>query len=463
MAQPASGPRPDLFSGPASLRVRGEIRTLVFTLIALAVVIFAAQFLSYFITTVFSWKEVAIVIVVGMVYVTLGRGRLLGGSIRVHEGQFANVYAIVAECAQRLKMNVPHVFVRDDPFVPLVAVGIGEPYAIVISAQWVDHLVPDELRFLVGRELAHITAGHTRITSLLSINGRENALIAIVFGAWLRRIEYTADRVGLLCCRSLDVAFSAISVSAFHSVGRKIDMNAFADQQHEFEAEPSLRMGEWIASTPYATNRIFALRAFARDSLYLEWTRRLDTGELAAAPSLRGDEPVTGRMSRKAYAGPMRRAYAWFIDFALVNALLPAAAIGKTKFAVIQTDKTDPENVVKFAQFFNHLVPNNSNLALFVLLGYCLILVAIAGQTCGMMILDLRVVTSKNKRPGLGGAIMRYVMQGISYSFIPIGWFRFWGRVQPYEKWSRTRIVEGAQLALRGGPVSAPQLEPAVP
>jgi Zn-dependent protease with chaperone function len=462
MARPAAGP--ELFSGPQSLRVRGEIRTLVFTLIGLSLVIAGAKFLSYFVTTVFSWREVAIVVVVGMVYVTLGRGRLLGGSIRVHEGQFGSIHAIVAECAARLKMNVPQVFVRDDPFVPLVAVGIGEPYAIVISAQWVDHLAPDEIRFLVGRELAHITAGHTRITSLLSVNGRENALIAIVFGAWLRRIEYTADRIGLLCCRSLDAAFSAISVSAFHSVGRKIDMNAFAEQQRELEAEPSLRMGEWISSTPYATNRIFALRAFARDARYLEWTRRLDAGELGPAPSL--IDPTSRRPSRKMYAGAMRRAYAWFIDFMLVASLLPPVAEGKKAFHAITIDKGDdiPPWIVTWLKFIDHAFSfNGQSLGGLAMLAYCIILVAIAGQTCGMMILDMRVVTSKNTRPGLGGAIMRYLMQGISYSFIPIGWFRFWGRVQPYEKWSRTRIVEGAQLAARVSTVSAPQLEPAAP
>jgi len=450
---------PALFSGPLSLRVRGEVRTLVLTLAVLTVVISGAQFLSYFVTTVFSWKEVALIIVVGMVYVTLGRGRLLGSSIRVHKAQFGNVFEIVTECAGRLKMPVPQVFVRDDPFVPLVAVGIGEPYAIVISAQWVDHLAPDELRFLVGRELAHIRAGHTRMTSLLSVNGRENAIVAIIFGGWLRRIEYTADRVGLLCCRSLDAAFSAISVSAFHNVGRTIDMNAFADQQRELEAEPSLRMGEWISATPYATNRIFALRTFARDVLYLEWTRRLDAGEvLAAAPPVAtGATPV----SRKTHAGPMRRLYAWLIDFALVSALLPPAG-ANSKFAMVSASADDSPRVHHIVDAINHLLPSAQAYISLALLAYCVVLVGIAGQTCGMMILDLRVVTSRYGRAGIGRALLRYLNLGMSYFLIPIGWFRFWGRVQPYEKWSGTRIVEGAQLA-GAGALSIPQLETVVP
>ena len=215
-----------------------------------------------------SWQEIALLVVVAMVYVAFARGRLLGGGLRIHAGQFAHVHAVVEECARMLRMPTPHVFVRDDPFVPVVGIGIGDPYAIVISAQIVEHFQDDELRFLIGRELGHIASGHTRFTSLMSSNGRENGIITIAFGAWLRTIDYTADRVGLLCCGSLDAAIRAIAVSTFSTVGRKIDLGAFAEQLKELHAEPSLRMAEWTASTPYATNRIAALHRFARDPLY---------------------------------------------------------------------------------------------------------------------------------------------------------------------------------------------------
>src|ERR1700738_2448551 len=187
-----------------------------------------------------SWHEVALLVVLAMLYVAFTRGRLLGGGLRIHEGQLPHVHALVDECARMLRMPAPHVFVRDDPFVPVVAIGIGDPYAIVISAQFVEHFQDDELRFLIGRELGHIASGHTRLTSLLSSNGREDGVIAVAFGAWLRKIDYTADRVGLLCCGSLDAAMRAIAVATFSGVGRKIDLAAFAAQLRELDAEPSL-------------------------------------------------------------------------------------------------------------------------------------------------------------------------------------------------------------------------------
>ncbi len=131
-----------------------------------------------------------------MVYVTLARGQLLGSSVLITRTHFPQVFEVVERCASLLHVPMPLIFVRDDMFVPIVALGFGEPYSLVISSHWLDHFQEDELTFMIGRELGHVAAGHTRLTSLLSVNGRENALVSIIFGAWLRRTEYTADRLG---------------------------------------------------------------------------------------------------------------------------------------------------------------------------------------------------------------------------------------------------------------------------
>ena len=121
--------------------------------------------------------------------------------------------------------------------MPVAALGFGEPYALVLSSHWIEVFEDDELAFMVGRELGHIAAGHTRFLSLLSVNGNENPLISLIFGAWLRRCTFTCDKVGLLCCGSLDAAIRAMGVAAFHEFGRKIDYQAFAEQHAEI-AEP---------------------------------------------------------------------------------------------------------------------------------------------------------------------------------------------------------------------------------
>ncbi len=236
-------------------------------------------------------------VVAGMVFVSVGRGRLLGSSIRIDAHQMPEIDELVRTLAARLGVEPPQIFVRDDLFLATTAVGIGEPYALVLSSQYVDHLRRGELAFLIARELAHIAAGHTRLASLLSASGRENPVVALVFGAWLRRTEYTADRVGFLCCEGLDDALGGISIATFHAIGRRVDMNALAEQRRELEAEPTLRMGEWIAAVPYATNRLTALRAFAASPLAAAWRAKFDAPR--SRPAVATQPGLTATVKRR--------------------------------------------------------------------------------------------------------------------------------------------------------------------
>jgi Zn-dependent protease with chaperone function len=469
--------RADPFSGPSSVRLPHEWLALGLSCVGLLV---AGGLVKAFTQSDTLLKEVAFLLVVGMLYVTLSRGRLLGGSIRVHAGQFGHVFEIVEECSRKMRMATPQVFVRDDPFVPVVGVGIGDPYAIIISAQWVDHLTPDEIRFLIGRELGHIGAGHTRISSLLSINGRENALIAIIFGAWLRRIEYTADRFGLLCCESVDAATSAIAVSTFHLVGRKIDLAAFAGQYREISADRSLQMGEWVTATPYATNRIAALQRFSADPNFRQWCDAFNAAKREHVVLT----PVV--MQRKNYVGFFRRLAAYAIDLTLLDVLYPrdlvnaqinktaeagddataGGAIAKKVISEINDDddatpapvhsphptpapdasphaKHGLHVVVAHSHDFGSFVQNAAGdvLGWVVFFAYVVILVGIAGQTFGMMILGMRVVQTNMERMNLGRALLRYAVFVLT---LPYSIFRIFGRIQPFEKWSGTRLVTGS-------------------
>jgi Zn-dependent protease with chaperone function/uncharacterized RDD family membrane protein YckC len=450
LVSPASIEAGGTFAGPDSLRVTHEWRALIFCAIGIGV---AAPLLAYLFPNLASIKEIALLVIGAMIYVTFARGQLIGGSIRVHPGQFGHVYEIAVECSRALRMNVPNVFVRDDPLVPIVAVGIGEPFSLIISAQWVDHLTPAELRFLIGRELAHIDAGHTRVTSLLSVNGRENPIISILFGAWLRRIEYTADRSGLLCCGSLDDALAAISVSTFHLVGRKIDLAAFAEQQREIEGERALRIGEWIAATPYATKRIAALRAFTRSPLFHHWSAQF--ARFRFMPYAPPPIPV-GAISRRVFANFPRRLGAFIIDSIVINALVPNLPF---QIGTVGDGKPDPDlphwvrGIVAHAHVIHAVGTGGWNSIAF--LAYVVLFVGLAGQTFGMMIMDLRVVSERLTRIGLGRAVLRYICLLGSIVTI-VGLVRILGRVQPFEKWSGTRLLAGANARARERIIAQP-------
>src|SRR6185312_3679302 len=325
-----------LFEGPYSLRDPAE--RLAFWATAI-LALPAALLIGYVLHESIGASQVALFIVVAMVYVTLARGRLLGSSVRVHEAQYPRVFSIVKDTCAALEIPMPLIFVREDNFVPVAALGFGEPYSLVLSSHWIETFEDDELAFAIGRELGHIAAGHTRFLSLLSVNDNENPIVALIFGGWLRRCTTTCDKVGLLCCGSLDAAIRAMGVSAFHEFARKVDFDIFAQQQAEIESDTIFRWGVWLGSEPYATTRIASLRAFMTTPAYESaraWFLR-ERGEEPPAIAA----PGTATVVERDCAGWWRRVAAYVIDAVVVGAVITSFGGNVAPINVHNTDDSD--------------------------------------------------------------------------------------------------------------------------
>ena len=439
-------PELELFSGPNSLRVPRERATLGLCLVSAPVTIALIGLIIKSVTV----PDIVLLVVVGMVYVSLARGRLLGSSVRIHAHQLPELHAIVDATARRLGIVAPQIFVRDDPFVPIAAVGVGEPYALMLSSQYLEHLRPDELRFLVARELAHIAAGHTRYMSLLSVSGRENPAVALIFGAWLRRAEYTADRVGVLCTQAVADAISAISITTFHAIGRRIDLRQLAEQRREIEGDPTLRMGQWTSGTPYAVNRMAAIDAFAQSDLARFWREQLERPRPVITEEM-PDVPRRGEVRRSDCAPNTRRALAFGIDFTIVglilNTLIQTSPQGRTAAEIMK----DPNATALFKWFAMHgAAINISGLSLETIAGffvYCTVLVVLGGQTLGMMVAELRVVTTRFGQAGIVQVLWRYVIASFSLLLLPIALLGLLSRVHVHDRLSGTRVVRSRALA----------------
>jgi Zn-dependent protease with chaperone function len=452
----------ELLSGPRSVRVRDERRSLALSisLAPLTILLIGTFFHEV------SISAVVLLIIGGLVFVSVTRGRLLGASIHVHAGHFPEIFAAVERVAARLGVPVPQIFVRDDVFVPVAALGTGEPYALVFSNYYVEHFTEAELEFLAARELAHIAAGHTRLTSLLSASGRENPVNSLVFGMWLRRTEYTADRVALVATGSLDAALSAISIVTFHTLGRKIDMDMLIEQQREIDADPGFRMGEWASASPYATSRIIALREFAATDLAQSWIRSLATVPAPAAqPAEPAGLPLDGLEAnrRQSLAPPSRRIAAFAIDLVAIAAAFNAgfdATVsdrnGKnTKGLDELVDSIPPDATVDahhFLAWLTGLVHSSAHITLdfgapLIYVVYAALLTGLNGQTLGMMILNMRVVDTKFERIGFAQSAWRYVAAVLTCLAVPLAPAL---RVLPHDYLSRSRVVASGPAPRRG-------------
>ena len=484
-------PATSLFEGPRSLREPSE--RLAFWLTGLSAFP-VALLIGYVLHESIGASQVALFIVLAMVYVTLARGRLLGSSVRVHEAQYPRAFAIVRRTCAALHIPVPLVFVREDNNVPVVALGFGEPYALVLSSHWIETFTDDELAFMIGRELGHVAAGHTRFHSLLSVNGNENPLIALIFGAWLRRCALTCDRVGLLCCGSLDAAIRAMGVAAFHEFGRRVDLDLFAEQHAEVQADSVLRWGEWLSSEPYATRRIASLRRFIQTPAYVDIRAALVRSSEGEPPELA--LPGESAVSVRDCSGWWRRFAACSVDVVLVSAMitsfgghvapvardrpdailiapgtvdvsvpgLPSVAIRaprKPKNAASPKAETDTDTETQTrSRVVGITVPSvfsslwafagGLGVALWLPL-YLAFLVIVAGQTVGMMVAGLRVVTTDFRRPGIFRAIGRYTIVFLLWWLIvPLSFLR--RRILLHDRWTKTRVVKVESIIARVDP-----------
>ena len=501
-----------LFEGRNSLRDPSE-RVAFWSTAILALP--AALLIGFVLHESIGASQVALFIVVAMVYVTLARGRLLGSSVRVHESQYPRVFSIVKSTCAALDIPMPLVFVREDNFVPVAALGFGEPYSLVLSSHWIEVYEDDELAFAVGRELGHIAAGHTRFLSLLSVNGNENPIISMIFGAWLRRCTMTCDKVGLLCCGSIDAAIRAMGVSAFHEFARKVDFDVFAQQQVEIESDTIFRWGVWLGSEPYATTRIASLRAFMMTPAYeaaRAWFQRERDEEPPAIAA-----PGTTTVVERDCAGWWRRFAAYVIDAVVVTAVITSfgGSVFNTRVnrddsdtAVVRpghvsvkypggtiniegrdrgtqtrahstaaptsapTETPSPrptetpfrvgplmisEDTGPMIDLGNGSVPLtfDSLMAPLQRLGfpfwfpvYLALLVAVAGQSFGMMITGLRVVTIDFHKPGIMRTIGRYLIVGfIWWLIVPLSLFK--RRVLLHDRWTKTRLVKVERVVAR--------------
>ena len=200
------------------------------------------------------------------------RAELLGNAVRVNTKLIPNVARSLERVAAVLSTRKPleaYVFAK-----PLVAAFVSETnsrYLVALSSGAVNSLSAEELEFVIGHELGHAAFGHLDVAAEAVIDLDAVSLDqCMVLRAWQRAAEISADRVGLLCCNSLEVAATALfkTICGLDLPGVVIDPSELAGQWDRL-AEELLEHGisdHWKLSHPFPPLRMQALLLF--------WTRR---------------------------------------------------------------------------------------------------------------------------------------------------------------------------------------------
>jgi Zn-dependent protease with chaperone function len=161
------------------------------------------------------------------------------GAIEITATQLAELHPIVEELRQRFDLPRVHVLVSQESGLPYGAHGLTAPYSILLNAVEVNLLEEDELRYVLGRELGAIRLGHTRLA--IFFGGQQTHPLPaalsflllprnLAFGWWYRAAEYSRDRAGVVACRSMRTAFSAMIKVSQRNLASRVTIDALDAQ-----------------------------------------------------------------------------------------------------------------------------------------------------------------------------------------------------------------------------------------
>jgi Zn-dependent protease with chaperone function len=207
---------------------------------------------------------------------------------------FAHVQMTVDECAKRLGVDAPKLFVRQDPRPNAYVTRLNKPHLLVITSSLYDLYKdrPDEMRFIIGHELGHLKCDHIRchlvgkllIEGILGERGtkgiKEDFIAPLLVGqllTWSQESEISADRSGLVCVGGdLKVAEQAL-LRLVHGTKEILDTDQVTREHIAFESEPFVKIARLLRASgtthPFVHERRLALRQW---TLSAEYTRFMD-------------------------------------------------------------------------------------------------------------------------------------------------------------------------------------------
>jgi Zn-dependent protease with chaperone function len=219
-------------------------------------------------------------------------------SIAVGPRQYPEIYKIGQDCAHRLGIGVPQIFVARQP--------VGDAYTIatddiapiiVISTHLIATLTPEELTFVIGHECGHIHNLHGIYNTAVEIMTNPLAQIILehlpiptkgilqpiitgginmFFKRWSRCAEITCDRAGMICCGNLETAQFALAklVTGGGKNLQQINLEEYMQQIKKGQSLP-MRLIEFFSTHPLIPKRIEALSLFNECEIFYSWRKEL--------------------------------------------------------------------------------------------------------------------------------------------------------------------------------------------
>lgn len=181
------------------------------------------------------------------------RVTFMASAVKVTPTQCPDLYAKLQIACTTLGVDMPDLFVQQNPIVNAFTGGVEKPI-IVLHSSLIERLTDEETLAVLAHEVGHIHAEHVLyLTAARLIEALANASLSrIIPGseiikfiisagissallAWARRAELSCDRAALLVVQDEHVVGRTMMKLAGGTFASKTDYDLFLDQAREFQ------------------------------------------------------------------------------------------------------------------------------------------------------------------------------------------------------------------------------------
>jgi Zn-dependent protease with chaperone function len=173
-------------------------------------------------------------------------------AVKVTPKQCPDLYAKLQVACTTLGVDMPELFVQQNPVVNAFTGGVKNP-VIVLHSQLIERLNDEEVLAVIAHEVGHIHAEHVLyITAAHLLEALANVAIAaapianlvaqILSGtmraallAWARRAELSCDRAALLVTQDPNVIGRTMMKLCGGTYASKVDYEQFLEQARDFQ------------------------------------------------------------------------------------------------------------------------------------------------------------------------------------------------------------------------------------
>jgi Zn-dependent protease with chaperone function len=228
---------------------------------------------------------VFIAIMIGVAYYTnkAHHQELMKQAYAVTPQSAPQMAVLARDCIARLQPGPIELYIAPNPELNAYTFGLDNPKVVVLYSSLFNEMDADELRFILGHELGHVSLGHTWLNTLLGgmagIPAPYGAavILTVAFLWWNRACEYSADRAGMLACSNPNKAITALIKLGGGPGTRTPEQLAQALRVIDAEDDNILNvLTESLATHPMTIRRINQLRKYAASAEYRRLQARLN-------------------------------------------------------------------------------------------------------------------------------------------------------------------------------------------